>query len=71
MTYQWACAEGGASACRGKITAESEEELRAGLLQHLLKKHNLDNPTDTIVDHLVATARVTGESGPRHAEGGD
>ncbi len=68
MGYEWACAEGGASSCRGKLTAADEEELRAGLLKHLNDKHGIKAPTATIVDHLVATARQTGDSAPRHAE---
>ncbi|MDQ6873673.1 MAG: DUF1059 domain-containing protein [Actinomycetota bacterium] len=59
MGYQWACADGGAAACKGKIKATDEEDLRKQLLQHVKKKHGLDNPTATIVDHLVAVAKKT------------
>ncbi len=59
MGYEWACADGGAVTCRGTISAADEEELRAELLKHLEKKHGVDTPTKTIVDHLVAVAKRT------------
>jgi predicted small metal-binding protein len=57
MSYEVRCADAGASSCGGRVTAASEEELRAKLAQHLKERHGVDEPNETIMDHLVAVSR--------------
>lgn len=57
MGYEVRCADAGASPCGGRITAASHEELRAKLAQHLKDRHDVDEPNETIMDHLVAVSR--------------
>ncbi len=59
MGYEFACADAGAIGCHGKVKAADEAELQAKLLEHVKKKHGVDSPTQTIVDHLLATVRKT------------
>ena len=64
MSYRFNCAAAGAVTCGCKVTADSEEELRAVLADHLVKKHKVSAPNETLLDHLVASATRTGpESG--------
>lgn len=60
MGYQYSCAAAGAVTCGLKVTVDSEDELRAALADHLAKKHKVDTPTETLLDHLVASATRTG-----------
>lgn len=60
MSYQYSCADAGAFTCGCKVTAESEEELRGILTEHLAKKHKIATPSATVLDHLVASANQTG-----------
>ncbi len=57
MAHEFACADAGAIGCSGKIKAADEEQLKAKLLEHVQKKHGIDAPTQTILDHLLATVR--------------
>jgi predicted small metal-binding protein len=65
MSYEYSCAGAGAVTCGCKVTANSEEELREILAAHLAKKHKVPTPNETLMDHLVASARHSGD-GPRH-----
>jgi predicted small metal-binding protein len=56
MGYEVRCADAGATPCGGRITAASDEELRAKLAQHLKERHGVDEPNETIMDHLVAAS---------------
>lgn len=53
MRYEFRCVDAGAPSCRGHIKADSEEELRSKLTRHL-EKHDVQQPNDTLLDHLVA-----------------
>jgi predicted small metal-binding protein len=55
VRYDFHCVDAGAPSCRGHVKADSEEELRAKLTEHL-KKHDVHEPNDTLLDHLVAVA---------------
>lgn len=55
MSYDFHCRDAGAPSCRGHITAETEQELRDKLAEHL-RKHDVDQPNETLLDHLVASA---------------
>lgn len=55
MSYDFHCTDAGAPTCRGHVTADSEEELRAKLAEHL-RAHGVEKPNDTLMDHLVASA---------------
>ncbi|MPY80603.1 MAG: DUF1059 domain-containing protein [Actinophytocola sp.] len=55
MSYDFRCRDAGAPTCGGHITAESEQELRDKLTAHL-RKHGVDTPNETLLDHLVASA---------------
>ena len=55
MTYHFRCAQAGAPSCRGQVRAETEEELREKLAQHVAIKHGV-TPNETLIDHLVQVA---------------
>ncbi len=59
MSYQYSCAAAGAVTCGLKVTVDNEEDLRAALADHLVKKHKAA-PNETLLDHLVASATQTG-----------
>lgn len=65
MTYRFRCVEAGAPTCGGQVTAETEEELRGKLAQHLTK-HGVTEPNETLMDHLVQVASGRGGSDPRY-----
>ncbi len=56
MSYEFSCADAGAPTCGGKVSAQTEEELRSKLAEHL-KKHNVTAPNETVMEHLVASAK--------------
>lgn len=60
MPYRYSCAAAGAYTCGCKVTVGSEEELRAVVADHLLKKHKVKAPNETLLAHLVASATRTG-----------
>lgn len=66
MSYEFRCVDAGAPTCSGHITARTEDELRKKLAKHL-GKHGVSVPNETLMDHLVAVARESSDSGPRHA----
>lgn len=47
----------------GRVNADSEEELRAKLTQHL-RHHGVTRPNDTLVDYLVAVGTGRRQSLP-------
>lgn len=53
MRYTFRCVDAGAPTCAGRVKADSEEELRAKLIQHL-DRHGVTRPNDTLVDYLLA-----------------
>lgn len=55
MSYEYSCAAAGASTCGLKVLVQSEEELRAVLADHLAKKHKIADPSETIIEHLLAS----------------
>jgi len=58
MGYELRCADAGAVSCGAKVSAATEEELRAKVTEHL-KKHDVPVPNETVMDHLVASAKKT------------
>jgi predicted small metal-binding protein len=50
--YEHSCAKAGAPGCRWTLRADSEEELRAKVVEHARKKHNVQGMTDTIYGYL-------------------
>jgi predicted small metal-binding protein len=60
VSYQYSCAAAGAYTCGCKVTVGSEEELRKVLADHLVKKHKVKAPNETLLDHLVASATRSG-----------
>jgi predicted small metal-binding protein len=57
MGYELRCRDAGAASCGVKITAATEEELKAKAVEHLARRHGVDTPNETILDHLLAVAR--------------
>lgn len=57
MTYEFRCEDAGAAPCGGHIKAETEDELKRKLVEHVRKKHGVYPPNDTLVDHLVAVSK--------------
>lgn len=66
MTYTFRCVDAGAPTCSGRVTAETEEELRDKLIQHLTR-HGVTTPNDTLVDYLVAVGTGRENSIPLHS----
>lgn len=53
MRYTFRCVEAGAPTCMARLRADSEEELRAKLIQHL-SRHGVARPNETLLDYLLA-----------------
>lgn len=53
MNYTFRCVEAGAPTCFSSVTADTEEELRNKLIQHL-GRHGVTRPNETLVDYLLA-----------------
>lgn len=64
MSMVFRCVDAGAPSCGARIKARDEEELTAKLTAHL-KKHGVDVPDETVLDHLRAvTGQLSGRSDP-------
>lgn len=50
--YEHSCAKAGAVGCGYTVRAASEEELKAKVIEHARKKHNVQGMTDTIYTYL-------------------
>lgn len=50
--YEHSCAKAGAVGCGYTARAASEEELKAKVIEHARKKHNVQGMTDTIYTYL-------------------
>ncbi len=55
--FEHSCKTAGAHGCGWKIRANSEEELKAKVVEHARTKHNVKNMSDTIYSYLRETAR--------------
>lgn len=60
MGYEFSCADAGAYTCGCRVTADSEEELRGVLTEHLIEVHKVKAANETLLSHLVASATRTG-----------
>lgn len=56
MSYEFKCQDAGAMSCWGSVSANSEDELRKELAEHVRNTHEVE-PNATLLDHLVATAK--------------
>lgn len=54
--YEHSCKKAGAPGCNWKIRAGSEDELKAKVVDHARRKHNVQNMSDTIFNYLRQTA---------------
>ncbi|HUQ62886.1 MAG TPA: DUF1059 domain-containing protein [Acidimicrobiales bacterium] len=50
--YEHSCRKAGAEGCGYTVRAGSEEELKAKVIEHARKVHNVKNMTDTIYAYL-------------------
>lgn len=57
MALELRCRDAGCLACRGKIKADSKEELRAKAADHLKDAHGVDPVSETLLAYLVKVAR--------------
>jgi len=64
MTIDFNCKDAGAVSCGGHIKAESEDDFKVKLLDHLEKKHGVTEPNATLVDYLMSVAK-SGPSGSK------
>ena len=55
--YEHSCAKAGAVGCGYVVRANSEEELKAKVIEHARRKHNVQGMTDTIYSYLRAKAQ--------------
>jgi predicted small metal-binding protein len=55
--YEHSCAKAGAVGCGWVVRANSEEDLKAKVIEHARKKHGVGNMTDTIYTYLRAKAQ--------------
>ncbi len=55
--YEHSCAKAGAVGCGWVLRAGSEEELKAKVVEHARKKHNVQGMTDTIYTYLRKQAQ--------------
>jgi predicted small metal-binding protein len=55
--YEHSCARAGAVGCGYTVRANSEDELKAKVIEHARKKHNVQGMTDTIYSYLRAKAQ--------------
>lgn len=54
--YEHSCKKAGAGACGFTASASTESDLRAALTDHVKRKHNVNNLTDTIYNYLRAVS---------------
>ena len=52
LMYEHSCAKAGAEGCGYTVRAGSEDELKAKVIEHARKKHNVQGMTDTIYSYL-------------------
>ena len=57
MANTYACAAAGAGTCGFKTSWNDEADLRRQLADHLVNVHNVQRPTQTIVNYLVKVAK--------------
>jgi predicted small metal-binding protein len=55
--YEHSCAKAGAVGCGWVVRANSEDELKAKVIDHARKKHNVQGMTDTIYTYLRKQAQ--------------
>lgn len=55
MPYEFRCEDAGA-ACRGRFTAESEDELEREVAAHLEEKHDVQHVTKTLRNYVRSVA---------------
>ncbi len=55
--YEHSCAKAGAVGCGWVLRASSEEELKAKVIEHARRKHNVQGMTDTIYSYLRKQAQ--------------
>lgn len=55
--FEHSCKAAGAAGCGWKVKANTEEELKAKVVDHARRKHNVQNMTDTIYNYLREAAR--------------
>jgi predicted small metal-binding protein len=55
--YEHSCAKAGAVGCGWVLRAGSEEELKAKVVEHARRKHNVQGMTDTIYSYLRQQAQ--------------
>ena len=67
MTLEFRCANVGVE-CKGKVRAETEEDLLAGIAKHADKVHGVPQLTDTLVNYAKTTVSVVGG---KHTEAPD
>ena len=56
MSYELRCRDAGATPCSGHVRAEGDEEFKAKLLEHLRRKHGVEQANATVVDYLMSVA---------------
>lgn len=59
MAYEFRCADAGDSTCGATFTAQTEQELRDKLTEHLRHRHRVSTANDTILAHLLAVTKQT------------
>jgi len=55
--FEHSCKKAGADGCGWTVRANSEEELKAKVVDHARRKHNVQHMTDTIFNYLREAAR--------------
>ena len=62
MTYEVYCKDAGAVSCGGHVKAETEDEFKQKVVEHLKAKHGVDTPNDTLMDYLMSARREEGKA---------
>lgn len=60
MSLEFRCADVGV-VCRGKVTAETAEDLIQKVAAHAADAHDVPELSQTLVDYAVTTVRVKGD----------
>jgi len=55
--YEHSCSKAGAAGCNYVVRANSEDDLKARVIEHARKKHGVQGMTDTIYTYLRDTAK--------------
>ncbi len=66
MNYTFRCVDAGAPTCFARVKANTEQELRDKLIEHL-GQHGVTRPNDTLVDYLLAVGTGREDSHPLHS----